>query len=317
MNNQFTKKNIELAHQRIKPFIHNTPVLTSDSINSIAGAELYFKCENFQKIGAFKMRGATNAILQLSSAQKEAGVITHSSGNHAQAVAKAAQLNGIEAQIVMPKTAPKVKVAAVKEYGGIITFCEPTLEARERTVEELVAAGNYTFIHPFDNDEVIIGQATCGKELIEEYSDLDSIICPVGGGGLLAGTALAAKYFRNDINVYAGEPEGADDAYQSFNAKKLIPQTKPNTIADGLLTSLGERNFEIILNDVRAIFTVDDREIIEAMRLIWERMKIIIEPSCAVPLAAILKNEEKFRYQRIGIILTGGNVDLDSYFEGL
>jgi threonine dehydratase len=318
MNNQlFSANKIAEAHERIRPFIHRTPILSSVSINEISGTELFFKCENFQKVGAFKMRGAMNAILQLSEAAQNRGVITHSSGNHAQAVAKAAKLIGIEAQIVMPSTAPKVKVAAVEEYGAVVSFCEPTLEARQRKVEELIEKGDYTFVHPYDNLEVILGQATCAKEFIEDQADLTTLICPVGGGGLLAGTALSCKYFGNEISVVAGEPVGADDAFQSFQQKKLIPQTNPTTIADGLLTSLGKLNFPIILDNVSEIIRVDDTDIIASMRLIWERMKIIIEPSCAVPLAAVLKHPEKFANKKVGIILSGGNVDLNHYFDQL
>lgn len=311
------QEEIEAAHKRIKPHIHETAILQSDAINEIAECNIFFKCENFQKVGAFKMRGATNAILQLSEKQKNKGVITHSSGNHAQAVSKAAKSVNCKAYIVMPENAPKVKVAAVKSYGGKITFCEPTLAAREETVNRLIRENGATFIHPYDNKEVICGQATAAKELIKQVDDLDLIICPVGGGGLLAGSILSAKYFGNNLKVFAAEPKGADDAKRSLDAGKLIPQTNPNTIADGLLTSLGQLNYEIIKNGVRDILTVNDAEIIEAMRLIWERMKIIIEPSCAVPLAAIMKNKELFKNQKIGLILSGGNVDLDAFFKQL
>lgn len=307
----FSKEKIIEAHHRIKPFIHRTPVLSSTAINEKAGCQLFFKCENFQKIGAFKMRGATNAVLQLTEAQKKNGVVTHSSGNHAQALAKAAQSVGITAYIVMPETAPKVKVAAVKSYGGQVTFCPPTLIARETTAQKIIQEKGATFIHPYDNAEVILGQSSSAKELFEDYIDLDILVCPVGGGGLLSGSILARDYFSPNTTIFAAEPEGANDAYQSFQAKKLIPQTNPNTIADGLLTSLGELNFPIILNGVKNVLTCDDTEIVSAMRLIWERMKIIIEPSCAVPLAVILKNKELFANKKVGLILTGGNVDLE------
>lgn len=310
MNSDFTKQELLEAHERIEPFIHNTPVLSSTAINKMAGCELFFKCENFQKIGAFKMRGATNAVLQLSEKQKANGVVTHSSGNHAQALAKAAQSVGITAYIVMPTTAPKVKVAAVKEYGGQITFCEPNLIARETTAQQIVTEKGATFIHPYDNREVIVGQSSSAKELFTSHTNLDSFVCPVGGGGLLAGSILARNFFSANTAVFAAEPEGADDAFQSFNAKKLIPQTAPNTIADGLLTSLGKLNFPIILNGAENVLTCNDEEIIAAMRIIWERMKIVIEPSCAVPLAVILKNKALFTNQKVGVILTGGNVDL-------
>ena len=310
-----SRGDIEKAHSRIQPFIHRTPIFTSKTINHLAGCEIYFKCENFQKVGAFKMRGASNAIAQLNEAQKRNGVVTHSSGNHAQAVAKAAAQQACKAFIVMPKNAPKVKVNAVKEYGGIITFCSPTLEAREDGVAQIIREKNASFIHPFDNYEVISGQATAAKELLEDQNDLDALICPVGGGGLLAGSILASHYFGNNIPVFAGEPLGADDAYQSLQKGEIVPSKNPNTIADGLLTSLGSRNFEIIKKGTKAIFLASDSEIISAMRLIWERLKIIVEPSCAVPLAVILKNKNDFKNLKVGLILSGGNIDLDSFFK--
>ncbi|MDC1451367.1 pyridoxal-phosphate dependent enzyme [Vicingaceae bacterium] len=306
----FSKEKVVDAHERIKPFIHKTPVLESFAINELAGCEIRFKCENFQKIGAFKMRGATNAVLQLNDQQKANGVVTHSSGNHAQALAKAAQSLGIQAYIVMPETAPKVKVAAVKAYGGQITFCPPTLIARETTAQKIIDEKGATFIHPYDNVEVILGQSSCAKEVFEDYKDLDVFICPVGGGGLLAGSILARDYYSPRTTVFAAEPQGADDAFQSFQAKKLIPQTSPNTLADGLLTSLGKLNFPIMLNGAENVLTCDDKEIVAAMRLIWERMKIVIEPSCAAPLAVILKNQALFSRKKVGVVLTGGNVDL-------
>ncbi|MBL4709240.1 MAG: pyridoxal-phosphate dependent enzyme [Flavobacteriales bacterium] len=306
----FDPQEINKAHERIRPYIHQTPVLTSQAIDKIAGCSIHFKCENFQKIGAFKMRGASNAILQLDKTKISAGVVTHSSGNHAQAVAKAAQLIGIPAYIVMPENAPKVKIAAVKDYGGIVSFCEATLVARETTSQKIIEDKTATFIHPYDNKDIIIGQATAAKELIEEVPQLESILCPVGGGGLLAGTILSAQFFSNNCKIYGTEPKGADDAYQSFKQRKLIPQISPNTIADGLLTSLGKINYEIIKDQVSDILLVNDREIKEAMRLIWERMKTIIEPSSAVPLAALLRNKALFKDQKVGIILSGGNVDL-------
>lgn len=306
----FPKHQIEAAHNRIKPYIHNTPILTSQSINEMVGAELFFKCENFQKIGAFKMRGATNAILQLSETEKKNGVVTHSSGNHAQAVALAAKLNKLQAYIVMPETAPKVKVAAVEEYGGIISFCEANPQARDKAAQKIIEQTGATFIHPFDNEKVILGQASCAKEILEKIPQLNTLICPVGGGGLLAGTILSANHFGKNIQVYAGEPEGADDAYRSIKNRQLEKNSSVNTIADGLLTHLGELNFSIIKDGVREILLVNDNEIKAAMKIIWERMKIIIEPSCAVPFAAILKEKEKFKNKKIGVILTGGNVDL-------
>ena len=300
---------IKEAHERIAPHIQRTPVLTSKSIDVISGASIYFKCENFQKIGAFKARGATNAILQLPKDTET--VATHSSGNHAQAVAYAAKLRGMQAKIVMPKTAPKVKVKAVKGYGAEVIFCEPNQQAREDTLKNIVERTGAAFIHPYDNESVICGQASAAKELIEDTPSLDFILAPVGGGGLLAGTALSTHYLSPKTQVIAGEPTGADDAYRSLAAGKILPSNKPNTIADGLLTSLGQHNFPIIQKLVKEIVTVNDEEIIAAMRLIWERMKIIIEPSCAVPLAVVLQQKGKFLNKTIGIILTGGNVDLE------
>jgi len=302
------------AKARISPVVHNTPILTSAFFNSLSEAQLFFKCENFQKVGAFKYRGATNAVLQLTNEQKSKGVIAHSSGNHAQALALAAQVHGIKAHIVMPSTAPKVKSDAVAGYGATITFCEPTLEARERTTKTLIDAKGYTEIHPFDNDHIIAGQATAAMELLEEVPDLDVIISPVGGGGLLSGTALAAHYFGKNIKIYAGEPLGADDAKRSFDAGKLMPSLNPKTIADGLLTSLSPRTFGIIQKHVTDILTVSEEEIIDAMKLVWERMKIIIEPSSAVPVAAVLKNNSLFKNKNIGIIVSGGNVDLSRLY---
>ena len=299
--------------QRIKPYVHKTPVLTSRLINEIAGAELFFKCENFQKVGAFKFRGAINAILQLSEEEKAKGVATHSSGNHAQALALAAKMNNTKAYIVMPTSAPKVKSAAVADYGAEIIWCEPNLKSRESTLEEVVIKTGAAVVHPYDNHQVICGQSTSAQELLKMYDDLDIVITPVGGGGLLSGTALAVKYQYPDIKVIAAEPEGADDAYQSFNGGELVPSVNPNTIADGLLTSLSERTFNIIRHYVDDIFTTNDDEILVAMHLIWERMKIIVEPSSAVALAIVLKNKEYFAGKRLAIIISGGNVDLKKF----
>jgi threonine dehydratase len=305
-----TKESIQKAHERIKPYIQHTPVLTSESLNEIAGCQLFFKCENFQKVGAFKARGAMNAALSLSEEQRKKGLATHSSGNHAQALARAAKILGVKSYIVMPRTAPEIKKRGVRGYGGEIFECEPTLEARESTLAEVIKKTGATEIHPFNNYEVITGQATAAKELIESSSPLDFIVAPVGGGGLLSGTALAAKYFSPKTIVVAGEPTGSDDAYRSLKSGK-IEQAQSNTIADGLLTNLGDKTFPIIQQNVKEIILVTDEEIIAAMRLIWERLKIIIEPSCAVPFAAVLKAKSKFLGKRVGIILSGGNVDLD------
>ncbi len=307
-----TLTDIRRAAERIQPLIHRTPVLTCETLNRKSGAKLFFKCENFQRAGAFKMRGAANAVLSLSESDRAKGVATHSSGNHGQALAKAAQSVGIPAYIVMPSTAPEVKKRAVAEYGAEIVFCEPTLQAREDTLAQVIARTESTFVHPYNNEQVITGQATAALELIEDSEDLDAIMAPVGGGGLLSGTALSTHYLLPQAEVIAGEPAGADDAYQSLQVGQIIPSEKPNTIADGLLTSLGDKTFPIIQEYVKEIITVSDEEIIAAMQLIWERMKIIIEPSCAVPLAALLKQADDFAGKRVGIILTGGNVDLTS-----
>lgn len=305
-----SKSDIEQAHDRIRNYIHRTPVLTSASVDEIAGCSLFFKCENFQKVGAFKARGAMNAALSLSPEQRTKGLATHSSGNHAQALARAAQILGVKSYIVMPRTAPEIKKRGVRGYGGEIFECEPTLQARESTLAEVIAKTGASEIHPFNNYEVITGQATAAKELLEEVSNLHIVMAPVGGGGLLSGTALTAKYFSPNTMVIAGEPEGSDDAYRSLKSGK-IEQAQSNTIADGLLTTLGDKTFPIIRDHVKEIITVTDEEIIAALRLTSERLKIIIEPSCAVPLAAVLKSPEKFKGKRVGIILSGGNVDLD------
>jgi threonine dehydratase len=304
------KEDILSAAERIQPFLHRTPVLTSAAIDTIAGANLFFKCENFQKAGAFKSRGATNAVFSIDPYELKQGVATHSSGNHAAALARAAQLKHIPAYIVMPENSSKVKIAAVKSYEGQITFCEPTLEAREEKLSEVLNETNAFEIHPYNNFSIIAGQATAALELIEDYPDLDTIITPVGGGGLLSGTALAVHFFSPSTNVIAAEPSGADDAYQSFYQKKFIPSVNPDTISDGLRTSLGNLTFPIIRRLVHDIITVNDQATIEAMKLIWERMKIIIEPSSAVALAIVLKHKHRFSGQKIGIIISGGNVDL-------
>lgn len=303
------------AHDRIRPHVHRTAVLTNHTINDRAGADLHFKCENFQKIGAFKARGGLNAVLQVAANREGASITTHSSGNHAQAVAFAARQVGLPAYIVMPRTAPQVKKDAVRGYGAEVIECEPTLDAREAGVRAIMERTGAVLVHPFDDDRVIAGQATAAKELIEDYgtdemSRFDVILAPVGGGGLLSGTALATHYFSPTTRVVAGEPEGAADAVLSFRSGQVEKAPFVNTIADGLLTSLSERTLAIIRTHVADILTVSDAEIIAAMRLIWERMKIIIEPSCAVPLAVVLKYPDQFAGQKIGIILTGGNVDL-------
>lgn len=310
---KITKAAIEAAANRIAPYIHNTPIITCKSINALYGLDLYFKCENFQKIGAFKIRGGMNASLQLTKAQLEKGIATHSSGNHAQALAFAAKMLGIKAYIVMPESSPQVKVNAVKGYGAEVTICASNQAARESTLEAIVERTGATFIHPYDNDEVITGQATCVKEIIEAIPDVDIVVTPVGGGGLLSGTCLGAYYFKPGLKVYAGEPEGAADAVLSLRSGKVEKAPFINTIADGLMTTLSERTLEIIKAHVADILLVSEDEIKAALRLVYERMKIIIEPSCAVPLAAVLKNADLFKGKKVGIILTGGNVDLSKF----
>ena len=310
---KITKASIEAAATRIAPYIHNTPIMTSKSINALYGLDLYFKCENFQKIGAFKIRGGMNASLQLTKEQLEKGVATHSSGNHAQALAFASKMLGIKAYIVMPESSPQVKVNAVKGYGAEVTICASNQAARESTLQAIVDKTGATFIHPYDNDEVITGQATCVKEIIEAMPDVDIVVTPVGGGGLLSGTCLGAFYFKPGLKVYAGEPEGAADAVLSIQSGKVEKAPFVNTIADGLLTTLSERTLEIIQAHVADILLVSEDEIKAALRLVYERMKIIIEPSCAVPLAAVLKNADLFKGKKVGIILTGGNVDLSKF----
>jgi threonine dehydratase len=312
---------IRAAHERIRPHIHRTPVLTSSRLDESIGAQLFFKCENFQKIGAFKARGATNAVFALDDATAKRGVATHSSGNHGTALARAAKLRGIPAHIVMPKNSTKVKVRAVESYGAQIVFCEPTQAAREAACAELIAKTGATLIHSFENEDVMAGQGTAAIELLEEV-EVDVLMCPIGGGGLLAGTAVAAKSMRPKIRVVATEPANADDAAQSFHAGKRIVTEKKFTIADGLRTNVGERNFPIIQRYVDDIVTVSEEAIISGMRTIWETMKIIIEPSAAVPFAALVKPKVDppsrgygaagISGKRVGIILSGGNVDLDA-----
>jgi threonine dehydratase len=309
-NHEPGKNDILKAAERITPYLHRTPVLTCSAIDSVTGANIYFKCENFQKAGAFKSRGATNAVFSLDPYEIKQGVATHSSGNHAAALARAAQLKHIPAYIVMPENSSKVKIAAVKGYGGKIYFCKSTLEAREEKLNEVLNETNAFEIHPYNNYTIIAGQATAALELIEDQPTLDIIVAPVGGGGLLSGTALAAHYFSPGTKVIAAEPSGADDAYQSFYQKKMILSINPDTIADGLRTSLGTLTFPIIRHFVSDIITVSDQATTEAMKLVWERMKIIIEPSSAVALAVVIKYKHKFAGKKIGIILSGGNVDL-------
>jgi threonine dehydratase len=314
-----TLQQIQEAHRRISPFIHRTPVLTSRTINAITGAELFFKCENFQKIGAFKIRGGMNAALTLSPEKLKMGIATHSSGNHAQAIAFAARTLGTKAYIVMPENSPAVKVNAVKGYGAELTFCEPNQAARESALQKILQATGAELIHPYDDDRVIAGQATCAKELIEDTGSLNCVIVPVGGGGLLSGTCLSTYYLLPGALIYAGEPEGAADAVLSIKSGVVEKAPFVRTIADGLLTTLSERTLAIIRDHIKEIFLVSDEEIKAASRLVFERMKIVIEPSSAVPLAAILKNKDIFAGKKVGVILTGGNEDiskLSEWFKG-
>jgi threonine dehydratase len=301
---------IESAMELIAPHVHRTPVLTSRQLDAISGARLFFKCENFQKVGAFKFRGATNAVLSLSDSQRAAGVVTHSSGNHAAALAHAAVSRGVKAYIVMPSSAPEVKKRAVAGYGAEITFCEPTLAAREAAATEIISRTGATMIHPYDNFFIIAGQGTAAMEMLADIPAPDSVIAPVGGGGLLSGSAIATRHLAPAAKIYGAEPLLADDAARSLHAGAIQPALPPRTIADGLLTSLCERTFTVIREKVDDILTVTEAQIIEAMTLIWTRMKIVVEPSAAVPLAAVLANRELFRDRSVGIIVSGGNADL-------
>jgi len=302
---------VRRAAERIAPFAHRTPVLTCTGLDHIAEATLFFKCENFQKVGAFKFRGAMNAVARLSAAELARGVATHSSGNHAAALALAARMREAEAFIVMPANAPEVKKRAVAGYGATITFCEPTLEAREAALLQLLEERGCTPVHPYNHPDIIAGQGTAALELLEEFPDLDTVLAPVGGGGLLSGTAIASTELRRGARVFGAEPAGADDAFRSLAEGKILPSVAPCTIADGLLTALGELTFPILQERVEGIVRVGEEAIVQAMRLVWERMKILIEPSAAVPLAAVLQDQKLVRGERVGVILSGGNVDLD------
>ncbi|MEW6654141.1 MAG: pyridoxal-phosphate dependent enzyme [Bacteroidota bacterium] len=305
-----TKQNIVEAHERIKKHIHHTPILSSSLINKITSCKVYFKCENFQKAGAFKFRGASNAVLSLEKEELQKGVATHSSGNHAAALSFIAQMKNIPAYIVMPHTAPQIKKTAVEGYGAKIIFCEPTQQAREEALNKVVKETGAVFVHPYNNYSVVAGHATCAKEILVKLSDIDYIIPPVGGGGLASGTCLSAKYFSNKTKVIGAEPIGADDAFRSLRDKTIYPSVNPKTICDGLLTSLGDKTYSILSENLDEILNASEEAIIEAMKLIWERMKIIVEPSSAVTLAVVLENKEKFAGKKIVLILSGGNVEL-------
>ncbi|MDX9772612.1 MAG: pyridoxal-phosphate dependent enzyme [Bacteroidales bacterium] len=305
------------ASEAIAPFVHRTPVLTSRQIDSVSDAYLFFKCENFQKVGAFKFRGATNAVMSLTAEQRARGVVTHSSGNHAAALAYAAVSRGVKAYIIMPSSAPEVKKRAVAGYGAEITFCEPTLAAREAAAAGVIERTGATMIHPYDNFDIIAGQGTAAMELLADIDRPDAVIAPVGGGGLLSGTAIAARHLVPSVKIYGAEPLLADDAARSLHSGTIQPALPPRTMADGLLTSLCERTFTVIKDNVDDILTVTEEQISGAMMLVWERMKIIIEPSAAVPVAAVLANKELFRGKRVAIIVSGGNVDLTKLPFGL
>ena len=307
--------NIKAAHNRIRKVIIQTPVMTSLTADRLTSCKVFFKCENFQRIGAFKFRGAYNAISQLTPKEKKRGVITHSSGNHAQAVALASQLLGVSATIVMPENSTQVKIAATKGYGAKIIFSKPEVDARAQEVQKLIKKHKYVLIHPYDDPRIIAGAGTAALELIKETGRLDAILGPVGGGGLISGTSIATKGLCPNAKVFAVEPEQADDAYRSFTTGKLVPSVNPNTIADGLRTSLSDRTFSIIRQHVDDIITVSETEIIDAMKFLWERMKLVIEPSGAVSFAGLIKIKDRLVNQHIGIILSGGNVDLTLFFE--
>jgi threonine dehydratase len=306
-----TLSDIRAAAERIRPYIHRTPVFTCATLDLETGARVFMKCENLQKVGAFKFRGACNAVFSLSPQEANRGVCTHSSGNHAQALALAARIRGIPAYIVMPENAPAVKKAAVAGYGGQITYCLPTLQARESTLAEIAARTGALEIHPYNNERVIAGAGTAALELLGDFPDLDIVMAPVGGGGLLSGTALASKGLKPAVGVLAAEPKNADDAYRSLQAGRILPSESPKTIADGLLTSLGSIPFPIIREHVEQILTVSEESILRALRLVWERAKLVVEPSGVVPVAALLEHPAVFSGLRVGVILSGGNVDLD------
>ncbi|MEL6532950.1 MAG: beta-hydroxyaspartate dehydratase BhcB [Pseudomonadota bacterium] len=304
-------EDMRAAHHRIRPYIHETPILTSSYFNDEVGAELFFKCENFQKAGAFKVRGASNAVFGLSDEEAKAGVCTHSSGNHALSLSYAAGRRGIPCNVVMPRTAPEAKKAAVRGYGGTITECEPSTTSREAVFAEVQAATGGNFVHPYNDARVIAGQGTCSYEMMEQTGGVDMVVAPIGGGGMISGTCLTLSHMAPGVEIIAAEPEQADDAYRSFKAGHIIADDAPETIADGLKVPLKDLTWHFVSNHVTDIMTASEDEIVEAMKLTWKRMKIVIEPSCAVPLAIILKNKERFAGKRVGVIITGGNVDLE------
>lgn len=307
-----TYEDMLAAHERIQPHIRRTPVLTSDWLDTLAGARLFFKCENLQEAGAFKVRGATNAVFSLSDAQAAKGVATHSSGNHALSLAWAADRRGIPCHVVMPRTAPQAKKDAVRHYGGSITECEPSTSSREATFAKVQAATGAEFVHPYNDPRVIAGQGTCSRELVEQVKGLDAVIAPIGGGGMISGTCLTLATLAPLTQVFAAEPEQADDAYRSFKGGRLIADDAPVTVADGLKVPLKELTWHFVQRHVSDIFTATEQEIVDAMKLAWKHLRVVLEPSSAVPLAVILKNRQRFAGQRLGVIVTGGNVDLDT-----
>lgn len=306
-----TYEDMLAAHDRIRPHIRQTPIRVSDYLNELTGAKLFFKCENFQEPGAFKVRGATNAVFGLSEEQAAKGVATHSSGNHASCLSYAAMLRGIPCNVVMPRTAPQAKKDTVRRYGGVITECEPSTSSREETFARVQAATGGDFVHPYNDPRVIAGQGTCAKEVMEQTDGLDMVVAPIGGGGMISGTCLTLSTLAPEVKVIAAEPEQADDAYRSFKAGHIIADDAPKTIADGLLVPLKDLTWHFVKNHVSEIYTASDAEIIDAMKLIWKHLRIVMEPSSAVPLATVLKNPQAFAGKRVGIIITGGNVDLD------
>ena len=306
-----TLKDIEAAHERIRPFIHRTPVFTNSSLNKLSGAELYFKCDNFQKVGSFKIRGATNTVEQLTIEELNRGVSTTSSGNHGAALSMAVTRRGGKTKVVMPNNTPEIKVNNVERNGGEVVWCEPEQESRESVLKELIEKTGAVVVHPYNDERIMAGQGTCAKELLEDYQDLDTIVSPVSGGGLLSGTLLSSKALKANIQVFGAEPVEADDAYRSLKLGKIVPNETINTICDGLRAQIGTLTFPVIADLVDDIITVTEEEIIDSMRMIWERLKMIVEPSSSIALGAILKNKDKFNGKKVGLIISGGNVDLD------
>jgi len=306
-----TLKDIEAAHERIRPFIHRTPVFTNSSLNKLSGAELYFKCDNFQKVGSFKIRGATNTVEQLTIEELNRGVATTSSGNHGAALSMAVTRRGGKTKVVMPNNTPEIKVNNVERNGGEVVWCEPEQESRESVLKELIEKTGAVVVHPYNDERIMAGQGTCAKELLEDYPDLDTIVSPVSGGGLLSGTLLSSKALKGNIQVFGAEPVEADDAYRSLKLGKIVHNETINTICDGLRAQIGTLTFPVIADLVDDIITVTEEEIIDSMRMIWERLKMIAEPSSSITLGAILKNKDKFNGKKVGLIISGGNVDLD------